>query len=399
VTRGSATRLAQRLQAVGPSPTLAVMMEAKALRERGVDVIDFGPGEPDFDTPENVKRAGARAIADNLTHYTDTSGLLDLRKAISARYRERYGADWEPGEVITGCGGKNVLFLLSLALVEPADRVAIVAPDWVSFPEQVRLCGATPVLLQAREEDGFVPRARDLEPHAGSLRAVILNTPCNPSGAVIPPEEVERFVAFSERTGAILISDETYEAFHYGPGEFSSFASLASRVRDRLVLVNSLSKTYAMTGWRVGYALGPRPIIEAMRTIQSHDATHTASISQAAAVEAIRGPQDSVLAMRAEYRRRRDEILGALSRIRGIACATPPGSFYVFPNVAGAERRLGCPSSADLARRLMTEIAVATVPGEAFGAPGFLRLSYALGIDRIREGMERLHRLLGGRET
>lgn len=399
MTPAGATRLAERLRAVGPSPTLTVMMEAKALRERGVDVVDFGPGEPDFDTPENIKRAGARAIADNLTHYTDTAGRLDLRQAISARYGERCGADWSPEEVITGCGGKNVLFLLSLALFGPDDRVAIYSPYWVSFPEQARLCGATPVLLRAREEDGFIPRARDLEPHAGSLRAVILNTPCNPSGAAIPADEVARFVAFSERTGALLISDETYDAFHYGPGEFASFATFAKRVRDRLVLVNSLSKTYAMTGWRVGYALGPRPIIEAMRTIQSHDATHTASISQAAAVEAIRGPQESVQAMRAEYRRRRDEIVAALCRVRGFACAAPPGSFYVFPNVDGAQRRLGCPTSAELARRLMAEIGVATVPGEAFGAPGYLRFSYALGIDRIREGMDRLRRLLGGGEA
>ncbi len=393
------TRLAQRLAAVGVSPTLAVMMEAKALRERGVDVVDFGPGEPDFNTPDNIKRAGASAIRDDLTHYTDASGILELRRAISDRYRERDGADWVADEVITGCGGKNVLFLLSLALFEPGDRVAIFVPYWVSFPEQVRLCGGTPVLIPTREEDGFVPRSRDLEAHAGAIKAFILNSPCNPSGAVIPPAEVERLAGFSERTGALLISDETYDAFHYGPGPFASFAAHAGRLRDRLVLVGSFSKTYAMTGWRVGYALGPKPIIQAARTIQSHDATHTASISQAAALEAVSGPQDSVAAMREEYRKRRDELVPALNRIRGITCLTPPGSFYVFPNVTGACRQLGCPTSADLARRLMAEIAVATVPGEAFGCPGYLRLSYALAIERIRAGVQRLQDLLGVRET
>ncbi|PYS95426.1 MAG: hypothetical protein DMF50_08820 [Acidobacteria bacterium] len=389
------TLLAKRLEAVSVSPTLAVMMEAKALKAKGVDVIDFGPGEPDFDTPANVKRAAAAAIEANLTHYTDTSGIVELRRAIAARYRDLYGADWTEDQVITGVGGKNVLFLLALALFEPGDRVAIFAPFWVSFPEQVRLTGATPILIQAREEDGFIPRARDLEPHAGRLKAIILNSPCNPSGAVIPADEVERLAAFCERTGAILISDETYDTFHYGPGRFASFASQAARLRDRLVVVNSLSKTYAMTGWRVGYGLGPRPLIDALRKIQSHDATHTASISQAAGVEAVRGAQDSVAAMLAEYRRRRDEIVPALNRVRGIRCATPGGAFYVFPNVSGAMARLGAGTSIDLAKRLMTEIGVATVPGEAFGVPGHLRLSYALSLDRIRAGVDRLRGLLG----
>ena len=389
------TLLAKRLEAVSVSPTLAVMMEAKALKAKGVDVIDFGPGEPDFDTPANVKRAAAAAIEANLTHYTDTSGIVELRRAIAARYRDLYGADWTEDQVITGVGGKNVLFLLALALFEPGDRVAIFAPFWVSFPEQVRLTGATPILIQAREEDGFIPRARDLEPHAGRLKAIILNSPCNPSGAVIPADEVERLAAFCERTGAILISDETYDTFHYGPGRFASFASQAARLRDRLVVVNSLSKTYAMTGWRVGYGLGPRPLIDALRKIQSHDATHTASISQAAGVEAVRGAQDSVAAMLAEYRRRRDEIVPALNRVRGIRCATPGGAFYVFPNVSGAMARLGVGTSIDLAKRLMTEIGVATVPGEAFGVPGHLRLSYALSLDRIRAGVDRLRGLLG----
>jgi aspartate aminotransferase len=393
------TLLAKRLEVVSVSPTLAVMMEAKALKARGVDVIDFGPGEPDFDTPDNVKRAAAAAIEANQTHYTDTSGIVELRRAIAARYRERGGADWSEEQVITGVGGKNILFLLSLALFEPGDRVAIYAPYWVSFPEQVRLCGATPVLLRSREEDGFIPRARDLEPHAGTLKAIILNSPCNPSGAVIPADEVERLAAFAERNGSVLIADETYDTFHYGPGPFASFAAHAARLRDRLVLVNSLSKTYAMTGWRVGYALAPKPLVDALRKIQSHDATHTSSISQAAAVEAIRGPQESVAAMLAEYRRRRDMLVPALNRIQGITCPSPGGAFYVFPNVTGAMRKLGAATSIDLGRRLMSEIGVATVPGEAFGVPGHLRLSYALAPERIRAGVDRLRNLLGGVEA
>jgi len=391
-------RLARRLSAVSVSPTLAVMMEARALKERGVDVVDFGPGEPDFDTPENIKRAAVEALNNNLTHYTDTGGLLDLRRAIAARYRERHGTDWGPDEVITGCGGKNVLFLVAMSLFETGDRVAIYAPYWVSFPEQVKLCGAVPVILKAREDDGFVSRARDLEAHR-DLRAVIVNSPCNPTGAVIPQDEVERLAAFAARTGAWLISDETYDTFHYGPGGFASLASQHATLRDRLVLVNSLSKTYAMTGWRVGYALGPKALIDALRKVQSHDATHTSSISQAAALEALSGPQDTVAAMREEYRRRRDDLVRSLNRIRGVVCALPPGSFYVFPNVKGAMTALGCATSIDFARRLMSEIGVATVPGEAFGAPGYLRLSYALALERIHAGADRLLRLLGARDA
>ena len=391
-------RLARRLSAVSVSPTLAVMMEARALKEKGVDVVDFGPGEPDFDTPENIKRAAVEALDNNLTHYTDTGGLLDLRRAIADRYRERHGTDWGPDEVLTGCGGKNVLFLVAMSLFETGDRVAIYAPYWVSFPEQVKLCGATPVIVEAREADGFVSRARDLEGQ-GDLKAIIVNSPCNPSGAVIPPDEVDRFAAFAARTDAWLISDETYDTFHYGPGTFASLASQHTRLRERLVLVNSLSKTYAMTGWRVGYALAPRPLIDAMRKVQSHDATHTSSISQAAAVEALNGPQDSVTAMREEYRRRRDDLVRSLNRIRGISCTLPPGSFYLFPNVRGAMASLGCATSIDFSRRLMSEIGVATVPGEAFGAPGYVRMSYALALDRIRAGADRLLRLLGARDA
>jgi len=389
-------RLARRLDVISVSPTLQVMMEAKSLRARGADVVDFGPGEPDFDTPENIKSAGQRAIAENYSHYTDTAGLPDLRRAVADRYRSLYGADWSEDEVVTACGGKNALFLLATALFDPGDRVALYAPYWVSFPEQVRMCGSEAVVLPCEETPaGPVARAQELERCGPGLRAVILNSPCNPSGAVIPPEEVERFVAFAERSGILLVSDETYDAFHYGAGPFASFASHAKRVRDRLVVVNSLSKTYAMTGWRVGYALGPRPILDAMKKVQSHDATHTAAVSQVAAIEALRGPQDSVQRMRDEYRARRDELVPSLNRIRGVACSLPGGAFYVFPDVREAMRLLKVATSVELARRLMSEIAVAVVPGEAFGAPGFLRLSYALPRDRMREGVARLRRLLG----
>ena len=360
--------LARRLEVIGVSPTLQVMMEAKRLRARGVDVVDFGPGEPDFNTPENVKRAGQQAIAQDLSHYVETAGIPELRRAIVERYRRTYGASWDDADVVTGVGGKNVLFLLALSLFDPGDRVAIYAPYWVSFPEQVRLCGAEPV---------------------------ILNSPCNPSGAVIPADEVAHFAAFAASSSTYLVSDETYDTFSYGPEGFASFAAHKEALADRLVLVNSLSKAYAMTGWRVGYALAPRPIAEAMKKVQSHDATHTAAVAQAAAREALSGAQDSVAAMREEYRRRRDELVPALNRLRGVRCPLPGGAFYVFPDVRGAMETLGCSTSVEFAQRLMTEAAIAVVPGEAFGVPGRLRLSYALAPERMREGVVRLRRLLG----
>jgi aspartate aminotransferase len=388
--------LARRLDVISVSPTMRVMMEAKALKAQGVDVVDFGPGEPDFNTPENVKRAGQKAIADDWSHYTEAAGILPLRRAIAARYRRLYGAAWDDTQVITGVGGKNVLFLAALALFDPGDRVAIYAPYWVSFPEQVRLCGAEPVILPCEDtEHGPMARARSLEPHRGKLKAIILNSPCNPSGAVLPPEEIAAFAAFAAAEGCTLISDETYDAFYYGTGKYASCAAHLEALKDRLVVVNSLSKTYAMTGWRIGYALAPKPVAEAMKKVQSHDATHTAAVSQAAALEALEGPQESVDAMRAEYRRRRDELVPALNRLNGVRCAMPEGAFYVFPDVRGAMERLGCTTSIDLAARLMKEAAVAVVPGEAFGVPGRLRMSYALAPERMREGVARLKKLLG----
>ncbi|HYV18960.1 MAG TPA: pyridoxal phosphate-dependent aminotransferase [Verrucomicrobiae bacterium] len=387
--------LARRLDVISVSPTLQVMMEAKRLRERGVDVVDFGPGEPDFNTPENIKRAGQQAIAQDMSHYVETAGIPELRRAIVERYRRTYGAAWDDGDVVTGVGGKNVLFVLAMALFDPGDRVAIYALYWVSFPEQVKLCGAEPVILPCEETDaGPIPRASALEPHRGRLKAILLNSPCNPSGAVIPADEVQRFAAFAAAESTYLVSDETYDAFTYS-GAYASFAAHKERLADRLVLVNSLSKTYAMTGWRVGYALAPRPIADAMKKVQSHDATHTAVVAQAAAREALSGAQDSVASMREEYRRRRDELVPALNRLRGIRCPLPGGAFYVFPDVRGAMETLGCATSIDFAKRLMTDAAIAVVPGEAFGVPGRVRMSYALAPERMREGLTRLRKLLG----
>jgi aspartate aminotransferase len=270
--------------------------------------------------------------------------------------------------------------------------VAVYAPYWVSFPDQIRLAGAQPVILPTREEDGFTPRAEALEGalRDGPIRGLILNSPCNPSGAAVPAEELGRFAALARRHDFLLIADESYEYFYYGDGAFASSAVLSREIRDRLALVSSFSKSYAMTGWRVGYVLGPRPLIGAITKIQSHDATHTASFSMRGAVAALQSPRSVLDSMTKEYRRRRDLMVDGLSRVEGIRCQVPVGAFYVFPNVRGLMERFGCSGSEDLARRLLLGPGIATVAGSAFGAEGYLRFSYATSAERIREGIRRL---------
>jgi aspartate aminotransferase len=377
------------------SPTLAVKMEAERLRAEGVDIVDFGPGEPDFATPAPICRAAESAIAAGHTHYTDTAGIVELRSVIARTYADRYRTPFEPGEVLVGCGAKNLLFLLNLAMFQPGDKVVLFSPYWVSFPEQIRLAGAEAVVVDTTAESGFQPTAEQLDRVCDEkTRAVILNSPCNPTGSTIPPSEQERFVSVVERRGLLLISDECYEAFVYGDQKPVSFIPFRERIRDRLVIVNSFSKTYAMTGWRVGFMLGPGPVLKAVKKLQSHDATHTAAIAQWAAVAALEQAGDFVVEMREEFRKRRDLLLDQLETIPGITCHRPTGAFYAFPNLEGLYTSLGVDSTRELAARLIRDAGIATVPGEAFGRAGHIRLSYALSRDRLQEGMERLRRLV-----
>jgi aspartate aminotransferase len=389
-------KLADRIGRMQPSATIEVKAEADRLKEKGVDVIDFGPGEPDFDTPENVKAAAHRAIDANLSHYLPTLGLKKLRQAIAASYRSRYGSDYKENEVIVGCGAKSVLYAAMMAIVGPGDEVIIPAPYWVSFPEQAALAGGRPVILPTREDDGFVPRVSDAERLlTDRTRAIVLCSPSNPTGGVIPQDEIDRFARLAIDRDLYLIFDECYERFLYDGRTHTTPARSDGRLRDRLLLVSATSKTYAMTGWRVGYGLGSRELIGAMSAFQSHDTTHTSAVAQAAAAEALSGPQDSVATMLAAYTQRREAMMEGMRAVRGMACATPAGAFYVFPRVTGLYGRLGVGDSASVARFLLNEAAVATVPGEAFGAPGYLRFSYALSLERIREGLERIRRAAG----
>jgi aspartate aminotransferase len=389
-------RLSRRVQEMLPSATLEVKQVAERLRDQGVDVIDFGPGEPDFNTPDNIKAAGRKAIEDNLSHYLPPLGLRSLRRAIIDSYARRYGSDYGENEAIVGCGAKGVLFAACLAMLSDGDEAIIPAPYWVSFPEQVKLASGRPLILETFEKEGFVPRASDAERLVTArTRAIILCSPSNPTGSVIPQEEVDRFVELARERDLYLVFDETYEHFVYDGVRHGTPAWRWREIRDRLLLVNSVSKAFAMTGWRVGYALGPRPLITAMASIQGHDATHATGVAQAAATEALVGAQDSMRRMLQEYGRRRRVIVDGLRRLKGVSCLEPPGAFYAFPCFTGLYERFGVDNTVDLSTRLLEEAAVATVPGEAFGAPGYLRFSYALALEKIHEGMNRLRRCVG----
>lgn len=388
--------LSQRVAGLTASATLQVKAEAERLREKGVDVIDFGPGEPDFDTPAAICSAAKDALDAGDTHYGPAAGKAELRALLAQHVNEQHGGDWKGSEVLVGVGGKGVLYLLMQALLDPGDEVLIYAPYWVSFPAQVRLAGGRPVFLETDAERGFIPDPQQAAAAMGPrTRAIILNSPCNPSGAVIPPDALRAFAQLAAQHDVWLISDETYDRFVYPGYDFLSCAALRDACGGRLVLVNSFSKTYAMTGWRIGYALGPQEVIAGLTRLQSHDATHPTSFVQAAALAALRGDDAPVRAMLEEYTVRRQVILQGLASIPGVRCAAPGGAFYAFPDVRGLARQVGCSNSQDLAVRLLRDAQVAVVPGEAFGCEGFLRLSYALSVPRIEEGILRLRTFAG----
>ena len=381
-------KLSRRVQNLEISPTTAVMQEANRLKREGVEVIDFGPGEPDFATPENIKEAATKAIRENFTKYTEVAGIPALKQALIERYRTDWQSEFEPAEIVFCAGGKQALFNLALSLFEPGDEVIIPAPYWVTFPEQVRLAGARPVFVDVPEKDKFVLRTEMLElAVTASTRAIIINSPNNPTGAVIPENEIRKLVDFVRDRNLLLISDETYERFSYQTDRAFSLAALWKEARENMIIVSAVSKTYAMTGWRLGYALGRKEIIAAAANVQSHATSNPVSISQKAAIEALTGDQASVEAMKKEYRKRRDFAYAELVRIPGVTCALPEGAFYFFPNLS---RYLGpIQDSVAMAKYLLNEARVAVVPGSAFGAEGYVRISYATSLELLSQGIKR----------
>ncbi len=388
--------LGSRLGLVAPSPTLAVAAEAAKLKRAGVAVLDFSLGEPDLPSPAAVKAAGIKAIEENFTHYTPAAGVPELREAIAAAYSGRMNLRIGSDEVMVGPGAKAVLFAAMMALVNPGDDVAIVAPYWVSFPEQVRLAGGRPVLAVARGDDAFTIRAAAVEAAlTPATRVLIVNAPNNPTGGILPRGEAEQLVRLAVERDLWVVADETYEAFVYDPADQLSLLSWRAQLGDRLLAVSAFSKTWAMTGWRVGYAIGAPAVIKGLLTVQSHDGTQAASISQKAALAALRDAAGAPGEMLEEYRARRELIVDGLARVPGVRCAPPRAAFYAFPDVTGLMQRRGFPDSVALAAALLKEQAVATVPGEAFGAPGHIRISYATARSTIVEGLARLQRFAG----
>ena len=374
------------------SATMAAMQAAEALRAAGVNVCDFGAGEPDFDTPENIKQAAAAAMKAGRTKYTSAGGIREIQRAIIDFYRREFGTEYQPSEVMSTAGGKQAIFNAVVKLIDPGDEVLIPKPYWVTFPEVVVFAGGTPVFIETEETD-FVLNFEQVEKAiTPRTKLIILNSPSNPSGRVLPPSEFRRIMELTTERGIYVVSDECYLRFVYPPAEVFSAASLPAELRSRLCIAGSFSKTYAMTGWRVGYALAPTDWTKAMLKVQGHSTSNTNSIAQWAAVEALNGPQESVGTMLGEYTRRRAWLLEALCDIPGIKCAEPEGAFYAFPDVRGCLKN-GMTSSADFAQRLLEDEHTVVTDGAGFGAEGYVRISYATSMEQIKEGVGRIRRL------
>lgn len=384
-------RLTRRVTAMEESPTLAVLARANELIARGIDVVDFGPGEPDFQTPRPVGEAAKRAIDQGFTKYTNTAGTKALRDGIAHRYNRRYRTHLGAEHVIAGTGGKQELFNLMLALVDEGDEVIIPSPYWVSFPDQVSFAGGRPVFARTDPANRFRPTLAAIEAVASErTRGVIINSPCNPTGAVITEGELERIVEWCASRGLFLVFDETYEFFVYDGNRHASAMRWFEEYPDTVIVVNSMSKTFAMTGWRLGFAVAHPDLVAALGKIQSHSTSNPSTIAQAAAVQALGSDESMVQPMHDAYRERRAWLVPAINGIPGFCCADPDGAFYIFPDVKALFGRAGIHDSQSLANFLLEEARVALVPGSAFGADDFVRISYATSMDRLREGVRRI---------
>jgi aspartate aminotransferase len=388
-------RLTRRVNEMQVSPTLAVMNRALELKAQGVDVVDLGPGEPDFPTPQSVCAAGKRAIDEGLTKYTSGNGTKALRDALAGRYNRRYGTSLKAENVIAGTGGKQELFNVTLALVDEGDEVIIPSPYWVSFPDQVQFAGGTPVFAPADPQNEFRPIFADIEAAATErTRGVIINSPCNPTGAVIAEKELHRIVEWCASRDLFLMFDETYEFFVYDGAKHASAARWFDEYPETVVCVNSMSKTFAMTGWRLGYAIAHRDVITAAGKIQSHSTSNPSSISQAAALEALGGGEEEVRRMWEAYRDRRAWLIPAMNGIDGLCCAHPDGAFYICPDVSAFFGRGSVRDSQTLADYLLEDARVAVIPGSAFGSDDHIRISYATSMERLQEGVRRIESAL-----
>ncbi len=395
--------IADRALAIKPSPTLATAAKAKAMKAQGYDVVDFGVGEPDFDTPDNVKEAAKRAIQSGFTKYTPASGTDELKEAVIEKFRKDNDLEYEKSQVLISCGAKHSLYNIAEALFNPRDEIIIPSPYWVSYPDQVLLNDATPVIVKTTEKEGFKLSAKKLEKAiTKKTKALILNSPSNPTGLAYDKKTLEEIAAIAVKHKIYVVSDEIYEKLIYDGFRHVSIASLGPEIKNMTIVVNGVSKSHSMTGWRIGYAAGPKDVITAMANIQSQSTSNPASISQKAAVEALRGPQDFIGTMNIEFDKRRKYMVERLNKINGISCLMPVGAFYAFPKVSaffGKRTTNGkaIKNSTDFAVYLLEDAKVALVSGDAFGANDYARLSYATSMENIVKGVDRmeeaLHRL------
>ena len=392
--------LSERIRTIKPSPTLAMNAKALSMRAAGVDVISFGVGEPDFDTPKHIREEAIRAIEEGFTRYTAVGGIPELKNAIVEKFKRDNNLSYEPDEVMVSCGGKHVLYNLAQAFLNPGDEVIIPAPYWVSYPPIVILAGASPVIVGTQEADDFKLSPESLEKAiTPRTRLLILNSPSNPTGSVYTESELRALIEVILKYNIWVISDEIYEKLIFDDRPFHSVAQLSEEAKSKTFVVNGVSKTYAMTGWRIGYVAGPRQIMAGMTKIQSQSTSNPNSIAQKAAVAALNGPQDSIEAMVEAFVSRREYLLERLNAIKGVHCNVPGGAFYAFPNFshyfnAETEGR-AIKGSVDLCEYLLTEARVALVPGIAFGDDSFMRFSYATGLETIKEGLDRIESALG----
>lgn len=392
-------KLAARAGRIAPSPTLSITATAKAMAAQGIDVIDFASGEPDFDTPEPVKAAAEAAIRAGFTKYTPSSGIDELRGAIAEKLKAEQGLTYDKSQILVSCGAKHSLYNLAEALLEAGDELIIPVPFWVSYQDQTLLNDATPVLLPTQEQEGYTIRPDALEAAiTPRTKAIIVNSPCNPTGATYDRKTLEGIAATALRHDLVIISDEIYEKVLYDGVRHVSIAALSPEVAARTVIINGVSKAYAMTGWRIGYAAGPKDLLTAMANIQSQSTSNPCSISQKAAVAALRQGDPFTKTMVAEFDRRRRVMVERLNKMPGVTCRMPTGAFYAFPNVGGllSRRWKGQPigSAAQLATYLLNEAQVAVVPGEPFGSGIHIRLSYATAMEAIERGLARIEAAL-----
>ncbi|UCE71372.1 MAG: pyridoxal phosphate-dependent aminotransferase [Nitrospiraceae bacterium] len=396
-------RLAERTKSIKPSPTLSMNAKAKALKAAGEDITNFGVGEPDYDTPENIKEAAIQAIREGFTKYTPVGGIDELKAAIVDKFKKDNNLTYEKDEILFSCGAKHSLYNIAEALFGPGDEVIIPAPYWVTYPDQVLLIDALPVIVSTDENNSF-----NLEPDhlkaklSKRTKAIILNSPSNPTGLAYSRECLEAIAEMAVAEDFYIISDEIYEKLVYDEFEHISIASLGKEVKERTIVVNGLSKSHSMTGWRIGFTAGPKDITKAMTNIQSQSTSNPTSIAQKAAVEALTGPQDFLPEMMIEFDRRRKYMVERLNAIEGVSCITPVGAFYAFPNMASyfgkKFKGKAVNNSLELSTYLLEEAKVATVPGSAFGDDKFIRLSYATSLEVITKGLDRIEKALSNLE-